>query len=75
MTAAGLGLNNFCYAGLIMAHLNKTPRTEDTASKVNCIVHLSSFVRFDVTISLKRLAVASLGLFTGVQIYKFVNFF
>nr|AKF43306.1 pentatricopeptide repeat superfamily protein [Hypseocharis bilobata] len=34
MTAAGLGLNRFCYAGLITAHMNKTPVTEDTASKI-----------------------------------------
>lgn len=34
MTAAGLGLNKFCYAGLIAAHKNKIPLTDDTASKV-----------------------------------------
>lgn len=34
MTAAGLGLNRFCYAGLIVAHLNKTPVTDDFATKV-----------------------------------------
>ncbi|KAF7819497.1 pentatricopeptide repeat-containing protein [Senna tora] len=34
MTAAGLGLNKFCYAGLIVAHKNKTPVTDDFASKV-----------------------------------------
>lgn len=37
MTAAGLGLNKFCYAGLIAAHRNKTPDatvTDDTATKV-----------------------------------------
>nr|AKF43298.1 pentatricopeptide repeat superfamily protein [Erodium foetidum] len=34
MTAAGLGLNKFCYAGLIAAHLNKTPVTEDTTIKI-----------------------------------------
>lgn len=39
MTAAGLGLNKFCYAGLIAAHKNKTPITADTASKV-IIKHL-----------------------------------
>ncbi|CAL5336635.1 unnamed protein product [Camellia sinensis] len=33
MTAAGLGLNKFCYAGLIAAHKNKTPITDDTATK------------------------------------------
>ncbi|MED6107130.1 hypothetical protein PIB30_011145 [Stylosanthes scabra] len=34
MTAAGLGLNKFCYAGLIMAHKNKTPVPDDFAAKV-----------------------------------------
>lgn len=34
MTAAGLGLNRFCYAGLIAAHKNKTPVTDDLGSKV-----------------------------------------
>ncbi|XP_031260220.1 pentatricopeptide repeat-containing protein At4g35850, mitochondrial [Pistacia vera] len=34
MTAAGAGLNKFCYAGLIAAHINKTPRTVDTAAKI-----------------------------------------
>ncbi|KAL6960312.1 hypothetical protein U1Q18_041812 [Sarracenia purpurea var. burkii] len=34
MTAAGLGLNKFCYAGLIAAHKNKTPITDDTVSKI-----------------------------------------
>jgi len=34
MTAAGLGLNKFCYAGLIAAHKNKIPTSEDAASKV-----------------------------------------
>lgn len=36
MTAAGAGLNKFCYAGLITAHMNKIPRTEDVAAKVTC---------------------------------------
>lgn len=44
MTAAGLGLNKFCYAGLINAHRNKTPLTEDINTKV-CwsilIIHFS----------------------------------
>lgn len=35
MTAAGLGLNKFCYAGLIAAHKNKTPPVNDTAAKVS----------------------------------------
>ncbi|KAK7364838.1 hypothetical protein VNO80_13582 [Phaseolus coccineus] len=34
MTAAGLGLNKFCYAGLIVAHKNKTPLVDDFAAKV-----------------------------------------
>lgn len=34
MTAAGLGLNKFCYAGLITAFKNKTPTTEETLSKI-----------------------------------------
>ncbi|XP_043714006.1 pentatricopeptide repeat-containing protein At4g35850, mitochondrial [Telopea speciosissima] len=34
MTAAGLGLNKFCYAGLIAAHRNKTPTTDDTTAKI-----------------------------------------
>ncbi|PHU23979.1 Pentatricopeptide repeat-containing protein, mitochondrial [Capsicum chinense] len=32
ITAAGLGLNKFCYAGLIAAHKNKEPVTDDLAS-------------------------------------------
>lgn len=34
MTAAGLGLNDYCYAGLIAAHINKRPLTDDIAGKV-----------------------------------------
>ncbi|KAL4653284.1 pentatricopeptide repeat-containing protein At4g35850, mitochondrial [Castanea sativa] len=34
MTAAGVGLNKFCYAGLIAAHKNKTPVADDFATKV-----------------------------------------
>ncbi|RYQ86329.1 hypothetical protein Ahy_B10g106007 [Arachis hypogaea] len=34
MTAAGLGLNKFCYAGLIIAHKNKTPVPDDIDTKV-----------------------------------------
>lgn len=34
MTAAGLGLNKYCYAALIIAHKNKSPLSDDTASKV-----------------------------------------
>lgn len=36
MTAAGAGLDKFCYAGLITAHTNKIPRADDTATKVIC---------------------------------------
>ncbi|KAL7219100.1 hypothetical protein ACSBR2_012221 [Camellia fascicularis] len=41
MTAAGLGLNKFCYAGLIAAHKNKTPITDDTATKIVELVEQS----------------------------------
>ncbi|KAI5651175.1 hypothetical protein M9H77_37180 [Catharanthus roseus] len=41
MTAAGLGLNRFCYAGLIAAHKNKTPITEDLASTIIELVEQS----------------------------------
>lgn len=34
MTAAGLGLNKFSYAGLIVAHQNKTPLADDFDAKV-----------------------------------------
>nr|AKF43318.1 pentatricopeptide repeat superfamily protein [Pelargonium myrrhifolium] len=34
MTAAGFGLNKFCYAGLITAHINRTPVTDDTIAKI-----------------------------------------
>ncbi|XP_004304676.1 PREDICTED: pentatricopeptide repeat-containing protein At4g35850, mitochondrial [Fragaria vesca subsp. vesca] len=34
MTAAGLGLNKFCYAGLITALRNKTPLPDDYAAKI-----------------------------------------
>uniref|UniRef100_A0A2P2JZ71 Pentatricopeptide repeat-containing protein n=1 Tax=Rhizophora mucronata TaxID=61149 RepID=A0A2P2JZ71_RHIMU len=34
MTSAGVGLNKFCYAGLITAHMNKTPLADDTAAKI-----------------------------------------
>uniref|UniRef100_A0A1D1XUV5 Pentatricopeptide repeat-containing protein At4g35850, mitochondrial n=1 Tax=Anthurium amnicola TaxID=1678845 RepID=A0A1D1XUV5_9ARAE len=34
MTAAGLGLNKFCYAGLITAHRNKNPLTDDITTKI-----------------------------------------
>lgn len=47
MTAAGLGLNKFCYAGLIAAHKNKIPITDDTAAKVFikqiCLLQLDSY--------------------------------
>lgn len=41
MTAAGLGLNKFCYAGLIAAHKNVTPITNDAASKIIELVEQS----------------------------------
>ncbi|XP_057791693.1 pentatricopeptide repeat-containing protein At4g35850, mitochondrial [Salvia miltiorrhiza] len=41
MTAAGLGLNKFCYAGLILAHMNKSPPSNDTASKIIELVEQS----------------------------------
>ncbi|KAK3410260.1 hypothetical protein EUGRSUZ_J02262 [Eucalyptus grandis] len=41
MTAAGAGLNKFCYAGLITAHKNKTPLAEDTAAKIIELVEQS----------------------------------
>ncbi|KAM7509199.1 hypothetical protein LguiA_019652 [Lonicera macranthoides] len=41
MTAAGLGLNKFCYAGLIAAHKNKTPPVNDTAAKILELVEQS----------------------------------
>ncbi|GMJ08835.1 hypothetical protein like AT4G35850 [Hibiscus trionum] len=34
MTAAGGELNKFCYAGLIIAHVNKIPRSDDVAAKI-----------------------------------------
>ncbi|KAK8608680.1 hypothetical protein V6N13_024094 [Hibiscus sabdariffa] len=34
MTAAGGELNKFCYAGLIVAHVNKIPRSDDVAAKI-----------------------------------------
>jgi pentatricopeptide repeat protein len=34
MSAAGLGLDKFCYAGLITAFKNKTPTTEETMAKI-----------------------------------------
>ncbi|KAH6758555.1 Pentatricopeptide repeat superfamily protein [Perilla frutescens var. frutescens] len=41
MTAAGLGLNKYCYAGLILAHMNKSPPSDDTASKIIELVEQS----------------------------------
>ncbi|KAJ4963413.1 hypothetical protein NE237_023352 [Protea cynaroides] len=41
MTAAGLGLNKFCYAGLIAAHKNKMPITDDTTAKIIELVEQS----------------------------------
>ncbi|XP_047334229.1 pentatricopeptide repeat-containing protein At4g35850, mitochondrial [Impatiens glandulifera] len=41
MTAAGLGLNKFCYAGLITAHKNNIPTNDDAASKIIELVEQS----------------------------------
>ncbi|XP_030530844.1 pentatricopeptide repeat-containing protein At4g35850, mitochondrial [Rhodamnia argentea] len=41
MTAAGAGLNKFCYAGLITAHKNKMPLADDTAAKIIELVEQS----------------------------------
>lgn len=41
MTAAGLGLNKYCYAGLILAHRNKSPPSDDTAAKIIELVEQS----------------------------------
>ncbi|KAJ4829765.1 hypothetical protein Tsubulata_043938 [Turnera subulata] len=41
MTAAGAGLNKFCYAGLITAHMNKKPLSDDTATKIIELVEQS----------------------------------
>ncbi|KAL2547824.1 pentatricopeptide repeat-containing protein [Forsythia ovata] len=41
MTAAGLGLNKFCYAGIIIAHKNNTPLPDDMASKIIELVEQS----------------------------------
>lgn len=41
MTAAGLGLNKFCYAALITAHRNKIPLAHDTAAKIIELVEQS----------------------------------
>ncbi|CAI9090608.1 OLC1v1025419C2 [Oldenlandia corymbosa var. corymbosa] len=41
MTAAGLGLNRFCYAGLIAAHKNMKPLSSDVASKIIELVEQS----------------------------------
>ncbi|PHT72743.1 hypothetical protein T459_23528 [Capsicum annuum] len=41
MTVAGLGLNKFCYATLIVAHKNKEPITNDVDSKIIKLVEQS----------------------------------
>ncbi|KAL8151374.1 hypothetical protein V2J09_021182 [Rumex salicifolius] len=41
MTAAGLGLNKFCYAGLISAHKNGAPEASDTVAKILELVEQS----------------------------------
>lgn len=58
MTAAGAGLNKFCYAGLIAAHMNKTPRTDDTAAKV--IYKISICFEYEFILLLKAFLMASL---------------
>ena len=44
MSAAGLGLNKYCYAGLITAFKNKTPTTEETMAKVHHTWHMCKLV-------------------------------
>ncbi|CAH9115372.1 unnamed protein product [Cuscuta europaea] len=41
MTAASVGLNKFCYAGLIAAHKNQQPLADDVASKIIELVEQS----------------------------------
>ncbi|GAB2299080.1 hypothetical protein Dimus_033151 [Dionaea muscipula] len=41
MTSAGLGLNNYCYAGLIAAHKNRVPLPDDTCGKIIELVEQS----------------------------------
>lgn len=41
MTAAAVGLNKFCYAGLISAHKNQRPLANDVASKIIELVEQS----------------------------------
>ncbi|KAK4409959.1 E3 ubiquitin-protein ligase RGLG2 [Sesamum angolense] len=41
LTAAGLGLNKFSYAGLIIAHKNKAALSDDTTSKIIELVEQS----------------------------------
>lgn len=41
MTAAGAGLNKFCYTGLITAYLNKVPRPDDLSTKILELVEQS----------------------------------
>jgi len=50
MTAAGLGLNKFCYAGLITAFKNKLPTTEETPKKVCPAPHHQSFLILQIYI-------------------------
>ncbi|KOM56160.1 hypothetical protein LR48_Vigan10g205200 [Vigna angularis] len=49
MIAAGLGLNKFCYAGLIVAHKNKTPLVDDFSAKVIEFVEKSKMWSSDET--------------------------
>ncbi|XP_019183501.1 PREDICTED: pentatricopeptide repeat-containing protein At4g35850, mitochondrial [Ipomoea nil] len=41
MTAAAVGLNKYCYAGLIAAHKNQEPLADDVASKIIELVEQS----------------------------------
>ncbi|XP_077227700.1 pentatricopeptide repeat (PPR) superfamily protein [Tasmannia lanceolata] len=41
MTAAGLGLNKFCYAGLITAYKNRATTTDETTTKIIDLVRQS----------------------------------
>lgn len=45
MTAAGLALNKYCYAGLVTAHKNKKPVTDETIAKIIELVEQSKGAR------------------------------
>ncbi|XP_062152587.1 pentatricopeptide repeat-containing protein At4g35850, mitochondrial [Alnus glutinosa] len=68
MTAAGVGLNKFCYAGLIAAHKNKTPVADDFATKVIEFVERSKdFLPVDKT------RVTAENLMMGISEEEFYN--